>query len=68
MIRAPTFGRGRKPQTGFFHLQLNTAAPQAFKRRGEPVKSGGLMTAAVFKLTAVFYALLRAAAKAAERT
>lgn len=32
-------------------------------RRGEPVKSGGLMTAAVLKLIAVFYALLRAAAQ-----
>ena len=48
MIRAPTPRRStqrQKPQP----LQLNTAAPQTLRRRGEPAQPGGLMTAAVTK-------------------
>ena len=31
------------------YLQLNTAAPQTLRRRGEPALFGGLMTAAVIE-------------------
>lgn len=64
MIRAPTsWGEQRqKPHT----LQLNTAAPQTFRRRGEPAANpAGLRPRQLSKLTAVFYALFRAAAQAA---
>ena len=48
MIRAPTppaQHTAEKPHP----LQLNTAAPQTLRRRGEPAQPGGLMTAAVTK-------------------
>ena len=48
MIRAPTFRRSTQRQEPH-PLQLNTAAPQTLRRRGEPAQPGGLMTAAVIK-------------------